>query len=241
MSRAWITVFAFALISMSGRSAPTTKDRTDGPITDEQLAKSAERLKRIVLAMHEYHDASESGLPANQLSKDKKPLLSWRVQILPYLGEKGLCEQFKLDEPWDSVHNKKLVDKIPAVFAPVRGTAGKGQTFYQVFTGEHAPFGPGKQPTIPADFPDGTHNTFLVAEGAKPVTWTEPADLEFDGETVPALGGMFDGRFHAAFADGTVKRFRKDTPTAALKLLIDPADGFVLPEDYGLDVDEKKK
>jgi hypothetical protein len=239
MRRAVVVGLVGTLLAVPARPAPAVKEPTDGPITPEQMAKSADNLKRIAMAMHRYNDDTDS-LPINRLSKDKKPLLSWRVQMLPYLGEKKLYGQFKLDEPWDSAHNKALIEKVPAVYAPVRGTAGKGQTFYQVFGGKQGLFRPGEQPNLSSSFPDGATNTFMVAEAAKPVTWTEPADLEFDGETVPALGGMFDGRFHAAFGDGTVKRFRKDAPAEALKLLICPDDGHVLPDDYGLDEEPKR-
>jgi hypothetical protein len=155
------------------------------------------------------------------------------------LDAEDLYKQFKLDEPWDSDHNKKLIDKIPDIYVPVRGKADKGMTFYQVFTGKHGLFRPGTRPTI-ATMPDGSSNTFLVAEAAKPVTWTRPADMEFDGKTVPVLGGMFDGRFHAAMGDGSVFRFRNNVDANILKLLMDPADGMVLPRDFGIDVDEKK-
>jgi hypothetical protein len=234
MCRAFAVGLLGALLAAPVVAAPIAKERTDGPVTPEQLAKSADNLKRIATAMHEYHDAHDLRLPVNRLSKDKKPLLSWRVLILPYLGEKKLYEQFRLDEPWDSAHNKTLIERVPAVYAPVRGTASKGQTFYQVFR-------PGERPNLPSYCPDGTNWTFMVAEAAKPVTWTEPADLEFDGETVPALGGLFDGRFHAAFADGEVKRFRKDAPAAALKLLICPDDGLIVPDEYGLDEEPKRR
>ena len=56
--------------------------------------------------------------------------------ILPYLGEEDLYKQFKLNEPWDSVHNKKLIPKMPRIYAPIRVKAKEGETFYQVFTGE---------------------------------------------------------------------------------------------------------
>jgi prepilin-type processing-associated H-X9-DG protein len=84
--------------------------------------------------------------------------------------------------------------------------------------------------TIPASFPDGTSNTFVVAEAAKPVIWTKPDDMEFDGKTVPALGGSFDGRFTVGYCDGSVRRFKKGMDADILKLLIDPADGNVIPE-----------
>jgi hypothetical protein len=166
-------------------------------------------------------------------SKDNTPLLSWRVQILPYIKQDELYKQFKLDEPWDSPNNKKLIERIPSIYVPIRGKADKGMTFYQVFGGKHGLFAPGVNLTL-ATIPDGTHNTFLIAEAAKPV------DVQFDGTAVPKLGGMFDGKFHAAMADGSVNRFRKNVEPDTLKMLIDPADGRVFPRDIGLDQDDKK-
>jgi hypothetical protein len=78
-----------------------------------------------------------------------------------------------------------------------------------------------------------------VAEAAKPVIWTKPDDLEFDGKTIPRLGGMFDGKFHAAMGDGSVHLFRKGLEADLLKLLIDPADGQALPRDIGIDNGDK--
>jgi Protein of unknown function (DUF1559) len=232
---------AVVLLALPGRGQPAPKPKekeraADGPITAEQLQKSAENLKNIALAHHNYNDAQRV-LPTNHLSKDGKPLLSWRVQILPYVEQDALFKQFKMDEPWDSEHNKKLVDKMPEIYAPVRGKADAGMTFYQAFGGKRGWQQPGAR--IPASFPDGTSNTLLVAEAAKSVIWTKPEDLTFDGLKVPELGGMFDGKFHAAFADGSVQRFRKGAPAATLKLLIDPADGMVLGPDLGFDKDEK--
>ena len=240
MSRLFLAVVVTLGLVLPALPAPKPKDAppaADGPITAEQLNQSANNLKQIVLAFHNFNDAN-GVLPVNQLDKAKKPLLSWRVQILPYIEQDRLYKEFKLDEPWDSDHNRKLIDKMPEMYAPVRGKADKGMTFYQTFGGSNGWMKPGAR--IPASFPDGTSNTFVVAEAAKPVIWTKPADMEFDGKTVPALGGMFDGKFHAGFGDGSVQRFRKGVEADTLKLLIDPADGTVLPRDIGLDTDEKK-
>jgi uncharacterized protein DUF1559 len=223
----------------SGRGAPGPKPRDEppGPITAEQLQTSDNNLKQIVLGFHNYNDTF-GFLPTNQLSKDKKPLLSWRVQILPFIEEDNLYKAFKLDEPWDSEHNKKLIERMPKIYAPVRGKADAGMTFYQAFGGSNGWLKPGA--SIPRSFPDGTSNTIVCAEAAKPVVWTKPDDLVFDGKAVPALGGMFDGRFHAALMDGSTRRFRKGVDPEILKLLIDPADGMPLPRDLGLDEEEKK-
>src|SRR5204863_9210261 len=114
-------------------------------------AKDANNLKQIALAFHIYHDRHGHFPPAAIRSKDGKPLLGWRVAILPYLEQDALYKQFNLDEAWDSEANKKLIEKLPKVYAPVRGEAQAGGTFYQVFTGEKTLYPPkAKGPRITA-------------------------------------------------------------------------------------------
>jgi hypothetical protein len=57
-----------------------------------------------------------------------EPLLSWRVAVLPQLGEEDVYRQFKLDEPWDGPHNRALLSRMPKVYAApgVRGAAPEG-------------------------------------------------------------------------------------------------------------------
>ena len=229
----------FGIESSAGAPGPKkAKDEPPGPVTDEQLNAAVNNLKQIALAWHNY-EAANGHLPSNQTDKKGKALLSWRVQILPYIEEDALYKQFKMDEPWDSENNKKLIDQMPKLFAPVRGKADAGMTFYQSFTGKNALLKPGQKATF-ATIPDGTSNTFLAAEAAKPVVWTKPDDLEYDGKELPKLGGMFDGKFHAAFCDGHVVRFRKGVDADILRILIDPADGTVIPADVGIDTDDKQ-
>src|SRR5690242_10209850 len=98
---------ALLALPAPGRPAPAPKDETPGPVTGEQLKQSSNNLKQLVLAFHNYNDAYGK-LPTNVLSKDNKPILSWRVQILPFIEQDNLYKQFKLDEPWDSENNKQL-------------------------------------------------------------------------------------------------------------------------------------
>src|SRR4029077_19894239 len=93
--------FACLVVAGVGLAAPATKEKEQpaGPITAEQLQKAEENLKQIGLAWHNYHDTNNH-FPSNELNKDGKALLSWRVQILPYIEEHALYKQFKLDEPW---------------------------------------------------------------------------------------------------------------------------------------------
>jgi hypothetical protein len=123
------------------------------------------------------------------------------VLILPYLEQKGLYDEFKLDEPWDSAHNKKLLARMPAVFAAPNGIAkAKHETFYQVFTGKGTVFD-GKKGVSVVEITDGTSNTILIVEGGAAVPWTKPADLAYDAnKPLPRIGGMFAEGFHFARA-----------------------------------------
>ena len=105
---------------------------------------SANNLKQLALAMHNYHDAHKSFLPAASHDAEGKPLLSWRVHLLPYL-DKQLYDQFHLDEPWDSEHNRTLIEKMPRVFrCPASKLGGQGRTSYLVAVGKETVF-PGRE------------------------------------------------------------------------------------------------
>ena len=220
-----LAVTALAAVALA---APGPKDKESPlePIKPEMRKKSVENLKEIGLAFHNFHDTVGT-LPTNEVGKDKKPLLSWRVQILPYIEQVDLYKQFKLDEPWDSDHNKKLIDKMPAIYAPVRGRAKAGETFYQGFSGAHGMLKSGERITFAA-ITDGLSNTLMVVESGKPVIWTKPDDMPFEGKDVPLLGGMFDGAFTAVMGDGAPRRFKKGIDPEMIKRLIDPRDGQVV-------------
>jgi hypothetical protein len=195
--------------------------------TARERAQAINTLKQIGLAFHIAHD-KVGHLPVDITNKDGKALLSWRVAILPFIEQEKLYKEFKLDESWDSDHNKKLVEKMPKLYAPIRGKAKAGETFYQVFTGEKAIFHPGRKPKI-FQIPDGTSNTGMIFEAGEPVVWTKPSDLAYDDKKpLPKLGGMFDGEFYVAMGDGSVKRIKKDPDEKELRKLIMPADGEVV-------------
>jgi hypothetical protein len=202
------------------------------PITKKDLKISKNNLQQIALAFHNFNDTN-GNLPTDILDKDGKPLLSWRVAILPFVEQDALYKQFKLDEPWDSENNKKLIEKMPKLYAPVRVKAKAGDTFYQVFVGgDDALFGGKKKPKIPQSIPDGTYFTGMIFEAGEPVVWSKPADLPFDAKKpLPKLGGLFDGECHVAMADGSVRLLKKNPDEQHMKYLIMPNDGMVVDFD----------
>jgi hypothetical protein len=190
-------------------------------------------LKQLGLAMHNYHDSFKR-LPAHAIySKDGKPLLSWRVALLPYVEQVNLYRQFRLDEPWDSPHNIRLLGMMPKIYAPVRGSAPPNTTHYQVFTGPKTVFDGPKQTRF-IEIPDGVSNTFLIVEADEPVPWTKPADLRIDpASPLPPLGGLWGGGFWVAMADSSVRFIdRQRVSDQTLRLAIDPSDGQPLPADF---------
>ena len=197
---------------------------------------SQNNLKQIALAMHSYHDVYRGFPPPALTDKNKKPLLSWRVAILPFIEQQQLYRQFKLDEPWDSEHNKKLIPVMPSIYADPRGkNKDAGQTYYQVFVGPGSAFEPmnrqGPGNIRITDILDGTSNTLMVVEAGKPVIWTKPDDLPFHPDkALPKLGGLFPDGFHAALCDGSVRFIRRTVPPATLRLLIIRNDGNVVPD-----------
>jgi hypothetical protein len=98
-------------------------------------------LHQLALGMHNFNDDHGQLPPAVVYDRDGKPLYSWRVLLLPYLGEENLYRDFHLDEPWDSPHNKALLSRMPKVYARPGATPGaETTTFYQVFDGPGAAF-----------------------------------------------------------------------------------------------------
>jgi uncharacterized protein (TIGR03067 family) len=189
-------------------------------------SRSQNNLKQIALAMHNYVSTYQTFPTPAIYSKDGKPLLSWRVAILPFIEQDKLYKQFHLDEPWDSDHNKTLLAQMPKTYAPVGGDArDKESTFYQVFVGNGTIFEGPKGIKI-ADITDGTSNTILVVEAAEAVPWTKPADLPYDDQKpLPKLGGMLKDVFNAALADGSVHIFPEKFNEKTMRLLIIRNDG----------------
>jgi hypothetical protein len=195
--------------------------------TKQQRAEAQNRLKQIGIAIHGYASDHDEKWLDDLTDKDGRVLLSWRVALLPYIEQEKLYKEFKLDEPWDSEHNKKLIEKMPKIYAPVRGKAKAGETFYQRFVGKGALFNErGSDYTIP-QVPDGTSNTALVFEAGDPVIWSRPGDLPFNKDApLPKLGGLFDGDFHMLLCDGSVYRVNKKFNEKELKKIIMPDDGM---------------
>lgn len=226
------------LLGMSGYEPPEEPDdpeadatRSDSAASRARIANSTNNLKQLALAMHNYHDVHNHFPAAVQKNPDNRPLLSWRVQVLPYLEEAALYDQFHMDEPWDSAHNKSLIDRMPAVFRSPGVKLAAGKTTYLGVQGEKTLFPKNGEKVRFANILDGTSNTVMFIDAAPEfaVTWTKPDDIELDPQTVrQALQERFDNGGLVAFADGAVSRLRKDLDDDTIRRLFVSDDGQVL-------------
>lgn len=187
---------------------------------DDRRAQSTNNMKQVTLAMHNYHDKHKHFPPAYVADKDGKPLLSWRVLMLPYLRQNDLYEQFHLDEPWDSQHNKQLIARMPTFYeSPDSTVSGEWKTNYLTVRGEGTVF-PGKKPIRFAEIRDGTSNTIVLVEvhDDRAVIWTKPDDFEYDPrDPMKDLVDSSSAGFLAGLADGSVRFVWSSTEPTVLK------------------------
>jgi hypothetical protein len=176
--------------------------------------------------MHNFH-AKYGHLPPQAIySKEGEPLLSWRVLLLPFMEGENLYKQFHLDEAWDSPHNHQLLAQMPRTYADPNIKVPDFTTVYQVFVGRGASFEGSKELSFAKDFPDGTSNTLLIVEAAKPVPWTKPEDLPYhSNKPLPKLGGHTPGAFPVVFCDGAVHVLKQNTKETLLRALITRSGG----------------
>jgi hypothetical protein len=205
--------------------------------------KSSNNLKQMALAIHNY-ESTQGYLPSNTYSADGKPLLSWRVHILPYYGEpamNALHARFKLDEPWDGASNRQLLDQMPPFLQVPNAQPSARLTHYRGFSSPGAVFArhhvQGRPPgmndrVVFLNFQDRMSNTFLAVEAADPVEWSKPDDLDASPtKPFPRLGTT-PRYFLACLGDGSVKALRPDLPETTLRALVTYAGGEPLPADW---------
>ncbi len=187
--------------------------------------------KKIGRAMHEYHEIHR-GFPSASANAAGQSGLSWRVHLLPLLGEKALYDQFNLDDPWDSPQNMALIERMPEIYR-VPGVSGN-KTAIHVFVGPDTPFG-GEKGTAFRDIVDGTSNTIMLVVGSDETAaeWTKPGGIEFDPSN-PSRGLRKVGSgYPAILIDGSARLIPGDTSPEDMSKLITYNDLQVYGGQFG--------
>ena len=184
-------------------------------------------LRRITLAMLIYERRHGTLPPAYTVDANGNPLHSWRVLLLPYLGETELFGKLRLDEPWDSQHNRPFHDAALAIYQCPTIELRPGQTTYSVVVGEKTAFRAGEGKSLD----DLGMNLILVVERAQPVCWMDPTSklaesVAFKGinrreEDVDGIGSPHPGGVNAGHRDGNVRFISETLDPLLLQGLLD--------------------
>lgn len=161
-------------------------------------------MKQIGLALHNYHDTYGSLPPAYIADETGQPMHSWRVLLLPFLGEQTLYEQYDFDEPWDSPNNISLSFMIPAVYQCPESQGMADETTYMAVNGPGFIFD-GEASRTFAEISDGTSNTIMVVEtDVVPVHWMSPDDVDWNAAGTDVTSSHSQ-ELHVLLADGSVQ------------------------------------
>lgn len=183
-------------------------------------------LKKLAAALNAYEAQHGSFPPAYIKGPDGKPWHSWRVLILPQLGEQKLYEQYSFDEPWDGPNNRRLTAKMPDVFrCPVDVKRPEWNTSYVAVVGSETIW-PGPEGCRLKQVKDGLSNTLLLAETVDSgIGWMQPVDLNV-GEIFYRIGAPegvcsnHPGGANVVAADGELHFLPATLPVSNVKTLL---------------------
>ena len=190
-------------------------------------------IKQILLAIHNYHDAHRCLVPYMTADATGKPLHSWRVLLLPYIEQGVLYEMIRLNEPWDSEHNKQFHDKMPSIYkCPTAKGNMTGMTTYSVVVGKETAFDvPNSKHTF-AKLADGTSNTVCIVERKTPVCWMDPTQeitfakaCEGINASKDGLGSNHTKGMNFGLFDGSVSYISETVDAAVWRAMLTCAGG----------------
>lgn len=200
---------------------------------------SANNMRQIVLANLNHESAYGSFVTAHTKNESGKKLLSWRVHILPFIEQQALYEQFHLDEPWDSPHNKTLIAKMPVLYANPALPLEEGMTSYLAVTGDDTVIAAPKEASSDgemktgvktSEITDGTESTLLIVDANldNTVIWTKPDDFvpaEHDNIHSQLSGTWANQLIAAAFVNGSITYLGIEYSEEELHALMTKSDG----------------
>ncbi len=196
------------------------------------VGQSAGHLRNVIHGILKVQREQKAFPALYSVDASGRPLLSWRVHILPALGFQELYDRFHLDEPWDSPHNRKLIEAMPDVFRSPGNSTPKGKTPYLAVkiekgvwqvpeAGENGDSSDDKATIV------NPHSTIGLIEVAArdSVIWTKPEDLEVDAKhPKAALSSPYETSVLAAMLCGNLTRVPLELTDQQWRLLMQNTD-----------------
>ena len=175
-----------------------------GRFSREQIHLIVPAIKRML------RDPSSTAVATDQ-NRENRANLSWRVHLLPYIGEGELYDRFKLDEPWDSPANKRLLSQMPKLY---RGFYDKKDAIVTRLMAIEMPdsFAIGGRLRSLSELVDPEEDTAgLIIVGTKLAQpWTKPADFQTANKFADAMKFMPKPTYWIGTIEGAALRVRFD-------------------------------
>jgi hypothetical protein len=206
-------------------------------------SQSMANMHQIGSAMINFQEARRDFPAAGMNAQGETPNVGWRVQILPYVGERPLYDEFRPSiregEPWDSEQNKRLIHPMPNVYRNPNGDIEPPKTNYLAVIGQETMFSGSRFSRHPsgrwryrgptaAHIRDGLAHTVMIveADADQAAVWASPDDWVFDPKNPKrGLGSYRPGGFLAVFADGQVRFISNDVNDEILSAAMTRAGG----------------
>jgi len=208
-----LMVVVMPALHASGMAADRMRDTND--------------MKQVALAFHNYADVHKHFPTPVIVDAESGQKRSWRVELLPYLEEQALYDQYRKDEPWDSEANLKVLEQMPAVYRSARQHDPTATSVYAVIGKDTAL--DGEKPSF-RDVVDGTSNTVLYIHTQRDTPWTKPEDIPLEEATPDRLGGFYPEVFIVAMVDGSVPLIVSTIDPEVWKRLLIRNDGQPTPQ-----------
>lgn len=191
-----------------GKLADLAWTRSQTPASPTPFTEIRTNFSRLHKALSGYY-ADHETFPPSVIQTEGKPPHSWRVALLPYLGEQALYDSYHFDEPWDSEHNRTLLARMPKAYRSPLDKKDSTNASYFGMVNQHrhvipfteyektdsdirywtpqekaVPIGLsffGKNEGVPISYMhDGPANIIALVEARQPIPWTKPKDLDFN-------------------------------------------------------------
>ncbi len=195
-----------------------------------QMRKS-NSMKQIMLAFHNYASNEKELPPRVFTDSEGRPLMSWRIAILPYIDQQALYRELRLDQAWDSEDNRQLTSMLIMTYCDDLEPSVKTTIRTPVFPGSLWD-GDGPPKTF-RDVQDGLSNTIAIIDAppSAAIDWANPepwilskddpmSDVFGDRDSVRV--GMLDGAIIVLEREGMTNEKLKAMLTIAGGEVIEP-------------------
>lgn len=191
-----------------------------GTFTDAlQTGVCNNNLTQISAALDKYYEKYDSYPPAYTVDDDGNKLHSWRVLILPFLDdidseEQKHYENIKLDEPWNSEHNRQYHTEMPITFTCFQlqnfGNITQGHTSYKMVIGPGT-LSEGSNSVTKDEITQNPFYITVIVEVVPNTNWMDPSEITVDEAVNGQMTGSHhkDGSYHIMRLDGTIEVMSK--------------------------------